>query len=163
MRQRKAEKPFHAIYRDGVVIDVGHGDYTLHVGQTALEFETVKDRALHPDVAVWERKQALMSILSHVERMKSQDAYAAKYAEAKNLIGHTVSGSLPPEFVYDASEYPYLEIDVSHCGCTALEAAYAVIAAVSRTDVSDKGTVARESDRVALREYAKQALAELET
>lgn len=151
----KARRPFHILLRDGVLEDIGKGDYILQPGQKAMEFETQRDRALHPLVADKELSEALIKMKREVDTMKSAHAYAGKEYDARKLASFCVGGELPANFIYYGSDFPHLDLEVKAQSCTPLEAATAILNAVSRSDSEDMGTLALEEQRIAKRETIK--------
>lgn len=151
----KAQKPYHAIIQNGVVVDVGSGAfYMLREGQSAQEFDTKKECALNPLVAAWELSKALPILEDTVQAMKSQHAYAGKEYDARMLMRSVVDGVLAVG-VYAPDKFPHLALEVEAQGCTPLEAAESILMAVARADANDMGTIAQEQKRLQLRERVK--------
>lgn len=152
----KANKPFHAYLVDGLVVDIGSGPfYVLVDGQTALEFDTKKERALHPLVAKWEVLQSIPELDSLVTGMKSEHAYAGKEYDARTLMRHVVDGVLAAG-VYEADKFPHLALEIEAKDCTPIEAAEDILMAVERSASDDMGTIAQERARLKLREQVKK-------
>lgn len=142
MRKQVAEKPYHAILKDGVIVEVGEGIPVLNYGRTVRWFANRQECETDLDVETYRRGVNSSNAQSVVNDSVLQQAYLAKQIEAKSLLAGDE---------YDPASHEFISIEVEEKGVTPQEAVDSIMVAIRR-DVLEP-----ERERVKAREKAAAA------
>lgn len=137
----------HLYRRNGKIVGAGDGPGEPREGRTVEVFSSHQARETLAEVVAWRNKASdVLALERDAEEPKSEQAYTLQAREAEKWLAmHPIEDQMTP----DAAMFPFLDMLVTECGCTAFEAATSISQAVAAN------VLERERQRVRRREQLR--------